>query len=354
MKENNPFEHHRMDQSVISQLYHYKAHIVRVKGSRDDVAFHTPTKGCIDKNWQLKSCREVSALYHVKRGGLLGIIPASLGYIVFDVDLDDDLKESSNLTKGIGMIHPQAADRAEKLATFLGKEPKLVIPTYSCGIHAFFRCNDQSLNGYNVPSGHWSVPGGEAPKHDRAYGQFRYRNSQIVIWYGGYALLEMLNKSNKDDPSDWLRKEDIKALRLASGSTKAGGRGQPLFGDITTDQLDTEENWIERVDALQFPEMGRHDYFLTVAGALIMHMAASPKVKSVLERKFRTAIKSRTRRFDPGETARMWKHAANTTKRALYEENRAKFSSDQECKDYVSLRLHPQWTTSKRDRPAYI
>ena len=346
------YKDHYMDEETITKFHKYGAHLVRVKGDRKDKAIHTPPKGAIDSGWQLHPCRLNAALYHVKRGGLLGLVPASLEYLVFDVDLDDDTKESSNLTPGIGMIHPQAASRAEKLVTFLGKKPKLSIPTYSGGMHLFFKCNDVSLNNYNVPSGHWSVPGGEASKHDKAYGQFRYRNSQIVIWYCGYALLDMLN--NQSETSDWLRKEDVKSVRLVSGAIKAGGRGQPLFGDITTDQSDTEENWIERVDALQFPEMGRHDYFLTVAGALIMHMAASPKVKSVLERKFRTAIKSRTRRFDPGETARMWKHAANTTKRALYEENRAKFSSDQECKDYVSLRLHHQWTTSKRDRPAYI
>lgn len=350
----DPFEAHRIPEYGIEKLHELGAHLVRVKGTRDDIAYHTPPKGCIDKGWQIKSCRLRAALYHARRGGLLGIVPASLGYLVFDVDLDDDVKESSNIPKNCGVAHKQAAERAAKLTGFLKQDPKLVVPTYSGGLHVFYRCTDESIQNYQVPSSHWSVPGGEKPNPDTAYGQFRYRNSQIVIWYRGAALLEMLSKRNQDDPGDYLCKEDIKALRLLHGASRAGGRGQPLFNDITTDQSDTEESWIERVEALQFPEMGRHDFFLAAAGALVMHMAHSPKVRKVLEQKFKHAIRNRSRRYDPGEVSRMWKHAISTTKRALYEENRARFLTDKDCQDYVGLRLFPQWTAEDKARPSYI
>ena len=348
----DPFAAHRIDPRTVELLHQRGAHLVRVKGTRDDVAYRTPPKGCIDKGWQLNKCRLTAALYHVKRGGLLGLVPASIGYLVFDVDLDDDIKESSNIPKDSYRSHPQAIERAEKLKAYLQKQPKLSIPTYSGGLHLFYRCTDESLSGYAVPSSHWSVPGGEEPNPDVAYGQFRFANSQIVIWYQGSALSEMIQGNISDDQSEFLRREEIKALRLVHGSSRAGGKGQPLFGDITTDQTDSEESWIQRVESLQFPSMGRHDFFLTVAGALVMHMAHSRKVRVALERKFKLAIRNRTRKYDPGEVERMWKHAISTTRKALFHENRVRFTSDIDCKDYVNLRLFPQWREQKR--PSYI
>lgn len=356
----DPFAGHRMNEETVSKLDKFGVHFVRVKGTRTDVARNTPPKGCIDKGWQKNKCRLTAALYHMNKGGLLGIVPASLNLLVFDVDIDDDLKEISNIPNEKEIVHPQALERANKLQRFLQKKPELVIPTKSGGIHFFYPCSDASLQGYNVPSSNWSVPGGESPHNDVSYGQYRYKNSQIILWYGGVALLEYLEQyRNQQDNMDadhnnfrYLNQAEVKSVRFLHGATKAGGRGKPLFGDITTDQQDTEESWIRRVEAIQFPAMGRHDYFLSVAGALVNHMAHSPRVKATLEKKFRQAIRNRRRRYDPSEVERMWKHAISTTKRALLEECRPRFQDIKELERYVQLRLYPQW----RDRgvPDYI
>lgn len=176
--------------TAIADLHAAGAHLVICHPTNKRPVWPPP----YGKDWQ-STPAPLNAVIHAE---LCGLIPASIGLVVVDVDVDKNASEDERII--------EAAAKSDAVRESAGP-PLLEIESPSKGIHLYYRCNDE------VGNAKWTMPDGEKGGELRG-------NAGFVCLYDPDALVVALENADDYDPVDltkWPFRQDAPAS-TASGA----------------------------------------------------------------------------------------------------------------------------------------
>lgn len=296
----DPFEAHRPSPETLELLHRSGAILVPLVGTIPRLlAQGRKAKDPFTKGWQRNRETPYWLSNHVSKGGLIGLVPASLNLIALDIDIPESEKAPNSPP------HQTAKDVLELMGILFGIEPVLSVGTHSGGIHAFYRCPKGTLPE-TQREGDWALPiPTERPLIPN--GQIRYRKSQVVLWDGGKALADVVRRQ-KESPIEYpiLTDTMIADIPFHVVHNRHQEFGNAFFAPIGIDDLVREKTWIRMVDSIE--SRGEiHGLFKTAIGSLFLHRAHSPTIMKRVRAKYEECLRERgpSRKYDPDELYRI-------------------------------------------------
>ena len=220
-----------LNHDVVNTLYtEFGAQLLRVKANKTPAE----SRGWMDRQLSLDGLQE-----HFDRGGLLGLVPASVGLVAVDIDEGDSTSLLHNFP-------PFAAYRTKRPG----------------GVHAYY-----SYSGPPIPQRRWVAP------VFHTSGDLRHARGYVVLW-DAERLTEDLNRGS----GGVSFKEARQALVTDAPAPQGGPKSPPVASQPTPDDSPpsparSRHVWVKarliaaRVDGLQAPAL--REYALQLHAGLV-------------------------------------------------------------------------------------
>lgn len=319
---DNPAKIHFTSLSEAQLLLSEGAHLVLLKGwrvfddSRDGLAPNATWYNFIHK-----PARSFNAIKkHLELGGLLGLIPQSLGMIVIDVDIPkkDKIQFATE-------PHTLAEKKADLFCNGSGLTPLARVVSNSGGIHMFFLCPD-GLPYELVKPGGWAFQRRDGKARPESDGDIRYTGGYVALWQGAKQLCRFLRNPKMMKPMNKVILSHYRHQALQQyyvDRDKAYQQG--FFPNRKTELMYTEDSWIIEVDKITPIESGRHDMIGTAIRSLISHRAHSRRVLARLKLKFEECMELGAPRPIDREFERLYTDALGYFESAYKKKYRSSF-----------------------------